>query len=461
MIIRRIELTHYRGVTKQKVDLTSGITVIEGPNEVGKTSLVQALDLLFEFKDSSRNQRVRDTFPVDRDEGPCVEAEIETGPYHFTYRKRFKKKPETQLTVLAPTPESLTGEEAHERAKSILAETLDIDLWRALQVIQGVALDQASLSDSQALATALDAASGSSGSGAEYSVLFDRAREEYQRYFTGTGKESKDLKAHSENVDTLSQRLDDVKSRLEDLKKDTDRSAQLSERIRALDENIPQLETDARADRSKWDEVSKLVEQAKTANAEAETATLRATQARDKVAAREKLKNDLAALETELSDLESSSRDDMDAWKEAGSELKKVEEEVNRCESDLDEASGKKEQCQADLDFRQDESEVERFHDRIRLITEAEETKRTALEVIESTDLSDEAYKELQNLEREVEVTGSQLAAGGPTVNLSAGIELDVEVDGEITRIEKGSEKELSIDKSTTIHVPNVLTECP
>lgn len=457
MIIRRIELTNYRGVTKQKVDLDDGVTVIEGPNEVGKTSLAEALRLLFEYKDSSKHHDVKDTFPVDRDEGPCVEAEIETGPYHFVYRKRFKKKPETQLTVLAPTPESLTGEEAHERANALLAETLDVDLWRALQVDQGVALDQVALSDSQALSAALDAASGSAGSGAEYGPIYDRARDEYLRYYTGTGKETKELKACGEIADTLTQRLDEVKTRLDALQKDTERSAQLSDRIQELEQELPRLESDAAEANKNWLEVSKLVEQARTARAEAEAAELRAKQAGDKVEAREKLKNDVGVAETELKEIESSSKDDVDSWEKAGVEHKKAETEVAERKEALDAATMRQEQCRADRDFRGDESEVERFEDRLKFIEEAEEAKRAALEKVASTRLTEKAYKQLQDLDRAVEVAKGQLEAGGPTVHLTAGVDLKVEVDGESTQLRKGSRSELSIEHSTTIRVPDVL----
>ena len=457
MIIRRIELTHYRGVTNQKVDLDDGITVIEGPNEVGKTSLAEALRLLFEFKDTSKHHDVKSTFPVDRDEGPCIEAEIETGPYRFVYRKRFKKKPETQLTVLAPTPESLTGEEAHERAIAIMAETLDVDLWRALQVEQGVALDQAVLSDSKALSVALDAASGSAGSGAEYGPIYDRATSEYLRYFTGTGKETKDLKTCSVIADELRQRLDEVVVRLAELGKDTERSARLSELIHQLEEGLPNLEAEATEARTNWEMVSKLVEQARTARAEADTAGLRAKQTRDEVAAREKLKKDLATTESELSELESSSKDDVDAWENAGIEHKKTEAEVTERKEALGVATTRQEQCHADRDYRQDESEVERFNDRLKFISEAEETKRRALEIVESTKITEDTYKILQDLDRAVEVAKGQLAAGGPTVHLTACVDLEVEVGGESTQIDKDSGLELSIERTTTIRVPDIL----
>ena len=61
--------------------------------------------------------------PVHRDVGPEIELEAESGPYVFTYSKRFIKKPETKLTITKPKPENLTGRDAHDRAEAILKET--------------------------------------------------------------------------------------------------------------------------------------------------------------------------------------------------------------------------------------------------------------------------------------------------------------------------------------------------
>ncbi|CQD18423.1 hydrolase [Mycolicibacterium conceptionense] len=81
-------------------------------------------------------------------------AEISTGPYRFMYRKRFHKRAETQLTVLAPVREQLSGDEAHERVLAMLAETVDTSLWQAQRVLQASSTAPVDLSGSDALARA-------------------------------------------------------------------------------------------------------------------------------------------------------------------------------------------------------------------------------------------------------------------------------------------------------------------
>jgi energy-coupling factor transporter ATP-binding protein EcfA2 len=188
--LHRLALTNYRGITHRDIEFPDhGVVVVSGANEIGKSSMIEALDLLLEAKDRSGKKEVKQVKPTHADVGAEIMAEISSGPYRFVYRKRFHKRAETQLTVTAPRREQLTGDEAHERVRAMLAETVDLDLWRAQRVLQTASTDVVDLSGSDALARALDVAAGEAAtlSGAE-PLLVDRIDEEYGRYFTATGR---------------------------------------------------------------------------------------------------------------------------------------------------------------------------------------------------------------------------------------------------------------------------------
>lgn len=107
MKLHRLVLTNYRGITHRDIEFPEhGVVVVSGANEVGKSSMVEALDLLLESKDRSTKKEVKQVKPTHADVGAEVTAEISAGPYRFVYRKRFHKKPETELTVLAPSGNS-------------------------------------------------------------------------------------------------------------------------------------------------------------------------------------------------------------------------------------------------------------------------------------------------------------------------------------------------------------------
>src|SRR5699024_2034769 len=146
MRILRVELRDFRGIEHADIALDpGGVTVVEGPNEVGKSSIAEAIGLVRRYQDHSRAKDVLEVQPAGADVGPQVEIEFTTGPYHFVYRKRFVKRTRTELEVRAPRAEQLSGREAHDRVESIFAETLDPQLWDALQMVQGESFAQPAL----------------------------------------------------------------------------------------------------------------------------------------------------------------------------------------------------------------------------------------------------------------------------------------------------------------------------
>lgn len=193
MKLHRLVLTNYRGIAHREIEFPDhGVVVVYGANEVGKSSMIEALDLLLESKDRSTKKDVKQVKPANADVGSEITAEISSGAYRFVYRKRFHKKCETELTVLAPRREQLTGDEAHERVRAMLAETVDTELWRAQRVLQASSTVAVDLSGCDALSRALDVAASQSVGDAALSgtepLLIERIDAEYARYFTGTGR---------------------------------------------------------------------------------------------------------------------------------------------------------------------------------------------------------------------------------------------------------------------------------
>ena len=198
MKLHRLVLKNYRGIAHREIEFPDrGVVVVCGANEVGKSSMIEALDLLLESRDRSTKKEVKQVKPTHADVGSEVTAEISTGTYRFVYHKRFHKRCETQLTVLAPHREQLSGDEAHERVRAMLGETVDMNLWRAQRVLQAGSIDAVDLSGCDALSRALDLAAGEPVdlSGTEPSpasgkcpLLVDRIEAEYLRYFSATGR---------------------------------------------------------------------------------------------------------------------------------------------------------------------------------------------------------------------------------------------------------------------------------
>lgn len=74
MRLRRMKLVNFRGVQEREIHLGDRVTIVEGPNEAGKSSFQDALDLLFQRKDNASAREVIDAIPQGRDVGPEVSA---------------------------------------------------------------------------------------------------------------------------------------------------------------------------------------------------------------------------------------------------------------------------------------------------------------------------------------------------------------------------------------------------
>ena len=185
--LHRIKLTDFRGVASREVHFAEqGITLVSGPNEIGKSSLVDALDLLIDLRSSSKHSRVMAAQPTGRDVGPCVEAELTLGPHRLIYRKRWLRSPMTELQILSPVPDQKSTDQAHELFNTLLAENgVDKELWRRLRVDQGAPLGQASVGGYASVpAMAGDAEQLSSVRRGPEEELFEKSKAEFERYFT-------------------------------------------------------------------------------------------------------------------------------------------------------------------------------------------------------------------------------------------------------------------------------------
>lgn len=243
MKLHRLVLTNYRGIAHRDIQLPdSGVIVICGANEIGKTSMIEALDLLLDSKDRSTKKEVKQVKPTHADLGSEVLAEISTGPYRFIYRKRFHKKCETELTVVEPRREQLTGDEAHERVIAMLAETVDTDLWHAQRLLQTTSTSAVDLSGCDALARALDVAAGDSAalSGNE-PLLIERIDAEFGRYFTMTGRPTGEWAAAISTLSGAEAELTRCRAAVAEIDDRVQRHAAATKQLAALAEEQPAI----------------------------------------------------------------------------------------------------------------------------------------------------------------------------------------------------------------------------
>lgn len=457
MRIERLRLTDYRGIAHAEVRFApSGVTIVEGDNEVGKTSLTEALDLVLTVRDDSKKEAVRSLQPYGRDVGPEVEVELTTGPHRFVLRKRWLRRPETVLEVLEPDPQVLTGREAHERAQELLRATVDAELWAALRLEQGADAGRASYAV-PSLGRALDRAAGGVAGREREDDLWDRIVAERARYFTPTGRPSAERERLAERVAAAEAEVRAVEAELRQLDAHADEMARLE--LDATDLAASQRELDAQVEQL-------LAQQAEVEGLRQEvvhhTAELRAAAAqRDRWQhATERRAEALAAVEERTERVAAAEAAAALAAPSGAAAAQRHEAAMARraeLTAGLEEAERAHQRAQADLAHRRHEIEVAQLSERHDRVAEHRAALADAEVVLDALRVDDQAVAAIELAHLEVVKAEAAAAAGAATLVLRAHTAATIEVDGEAVELAPGEELERAVPAASHLVLPGVL----
>ena len=435
----RLRIANYRGVDKADIQFAdTGITLIRGPNEVGKTSLGEALRLLFEYPDSSRHHDINAIKPVNRDEGPEIELEAYSGPYHFTYFKRYFKRPETRLTIIKPKAESLTGRSAHDRADTILQETLDVALWKALSIKQGSEIDQPTLKGQIWLSQALDQAAGGSSADPKAESLFEAIHQEYLKYFTENGADRKDLVECRKAMTNCQYNVQSLEQTMHDLEQDIDRSATLGRELAKLRQSQLEIDNELESRSAKLEEIGRLDRILSEAELKMELAKASASVARSNKDKREKLIKEVTST-TEATakigeSVDSRSKDLEQAksvWKKAADAFSDAENKKKEIIQLIDLRRG-------DHEYLHNVLDLQLLQERRDRIDRARKQAAKSAEILETNKIDEKGLEDIETAQNNVIRAKSKLEAKAPTVSLHGFRECKLTKDGEAMTLRKG-----------------------
>lgn len=458
MIFLRLRIANYRGITASEVKFGPvGITLVQGPNEVGKTSLGEAIGLLFEYPDSSKHRNVEAIRPIHRDEGPEIELQAESGSYAFTYFKRFYKKPETKLTITRPKPENHTGREAHERAEAILRETLDVDLWKALTIQQGDAIHQPVLTTQTSLSAALDKAAGGRPADPREEGLFDRVREECSRYFTERGAEKKELQEARKLQEDTQAEVAKIEQQIRDLEQDIERAATLQRELAQVKQQEEELAKAVAAHTASLEEIGTLENALQAARLKLESA-----QKSEQVAHRDRDARqgliDAVTNSTKAHDrLKESSAISLSALKQAEGELKKAQTIFNEADQRRKVADALAALRRSDFDYYNNKLHLEQLRERKDRIDQARKKAAHAEEVLARNKMDSPALKAIQDAERGLLTADAQLETGAPSVLIRGLDQCRLQIDDADAVLGKDEVRTLSVADRTRLTIPGAL----
>jgi uncharacterized protein YhaN len=453
MRIHRIKLCNYRGVSQSEVMFpVQGVTIIEGDNEIGKTSLSEAIDLLLGERDDSSKQRVKAVKPVHLDVGAEAEIELSTGPYRFVYRKRWHKQRETVLDILEPTRSQFTGRDAHDRVRMMLDETLDETLWDAFRLKQGAKLEQAAFAGGS-LGRALDKAAGGDTSDDREDDLWERIISERERYWTATGQVKTERTALSAQVAEAASRVAVLEATLHSLDDDAaavdrlcDEAKVLLEQQNAHKQSEDELVARFEAIQSRRSDVARLEGLRGTALAQ-----------RDRMLgvskARADLKQRVANTAAAVVEIESQVAGALPARQEVLARLTMVQQRFDAVKAEIVKAEVAQRLATGDRDFLRQQIEVAQLSERQGRVTEAVRRRDEAEAVLESSQVDDALVARIEAAGIEVARAEAAATTGAATITVEAIADVDLEIDGQVDALLAGSKRQLMVDGSTKVIV--------
>jgi len=438
MRLHRIRVEHVRGLPAAEVDFAvDGVTVVEAPNESGKTSLFDAFDLLLKEKHNTKKQSVKDLQPSGRDVGSLVEAELTVAGTHLTVRKRFNKDRSTELIVHTPAPRQLTGNEAHDELRRILDDGTDMALFEALRFRQGRALDSLALADSEHLARRLDASAGGSGDTGD-DALYERVVSTFERYFTPTGQDGKQLKEADAALAEAEQQVAELAATAAELESAGTRATDLARERARLQDALATLGPQLEAHREQLQRVTGLRAAIDTARSQLRAASSEHDAAVAAVAARDGQVVAIASIRERLEQREAVAATAEAAWQQQQARLETLADTLRAAEAGEADARASLQDARAAAELGQRRDELHGARERHHRIEAALADAGAADAFLADHPLTEAQLTAIREASDELRIVEARLGDAAPTVRISARRTTELLVDEHPLTLDEG-----------------------
>lgn len=465
------------GELRAAIPLEPGLTVIHGPNESGKSTLVAALRAALTLRHRVGGDVRQRLAYVPRGGGvPEVKVGFEHTAIRYEVEKRFAAQRGTaRLKVWHPDGrmEDLVDNDAEARLQQVLGVTPGADgkrdeelgvlplLW--VRQERAALLPSADLNESgrQSLSDVLGRMSGELLGGPDAERLFEAAREQRDRFFTPTGQARRasdsPLYAPGEALRSAIARRDALEGRKAEHEALIDRQDQITIELDKLVSRIPQLEARERETAARAESLRALREQVSAARRTVELAANRASDARRRWDERTLLLSKLS----EERELAERLKAEAVAAREAAQSLPQLiaDREAARQAAELDEARQKRlwERADAHLEVIRLRAEVDRKSaelERARALTQELAEGRHRLGALK---IDPAQVGRLESLERQADVAGAALEAASARVSLSALAEVGVLVGDRPLALSAGESWSSSLSRTTRLRISELV----
>lgn len=446
MKLRSVAVNQFKKfATPVRLDgIGDGLNVVVGPNEMGKSTLLDALRAALFERYSSRAQPIT-ALQNDRNQAaPVVELafELDDGPYRIT--KRFIKKPYARLSC--PDGRMLEGDAAEDTLRNLLgfdepgktgAKPETLGMWNVLWVQQGQSFSALEIPSTarSSLRSALEAEVGNVLGGRRGRALPQVIETQLGALITRVGKPRG-------TYEKLIDRADDLREELGKLQRLHQELSQTLEELETAQESLARLSAIDRdqADQKELDEARQrhghLAElEARISGASTELELKRRNLAHAEKAAedRQRLKEDIKVEETAL--IESGKRlvAVLEQEKEARSQLDALRAQVREAETAVAKADDAVAHAQRVMAAADREARINDLEGRCANARAAEERQREAQQKAAAILVTDKSLAAIRKTEKDQEAVAGRLRAAATLVSfdIAPGRRIGIEVDGQ------------------------------
>ncbi|MDJ0944440.1 MAG: AAA family ATPase [Kiloniellales bacterium] len=429
MKIRSIAVNQFKKFTTPMCldDIGDGLNVVVGPNEMGKSTLLDALRAALFEKYSSKAQPIT-ALQNDRNQAaPVVELAFEVDGGIYRIRKRFVKKPYAHL--FCPDGRKLEGDEAEDTLRDLLgfdepgktgAKPETLGMWNVLWVQQGQSFGALDLPDSARsnLHSALESEVGEVLGGKRGRALPDAVDKQLSELVTSTGRPRGNYKDLIDEVETLRAELEGLQSRRSELSKTMEDLEAAQETLARLSsgEQDQKDKEELDAARNRHGELAKLESRIEAAATDVELKKRNLEQAEQAIAERRALKEQI------MTDAEAveAAKEKLDEVREKDQKLRKqvegLRKDSKKAEDAVTEADKAVSIARRVLTAVQREGRIRELQERYEKAHDAEKKQRAAQQGAAAILVTDENIETIRDAAKKLETARSRLSAAATLV---------------------------------------------
>ena len=411
-------------------EINDGLNVVVGPNEMGKSTLLDALRAVLFEKHDSRARPVRDLQNDRNNAGPVIELAFELNEGIYRIRKRFIKKPYARLDC--PDGRTLEGDAAEEELRELLslgkparsgAQPETLGMWNVLWVKQGRSFGAPDLPESARgnLHGALESEVGTVLGGRRGRALPQVIEKQLGELVTSsTNKPRGQYRDILERETSLNGEIESLEERRAELSDTLARLEEAQETLKRLSsENRDETDgEEIKRARQRHGELAELETRREAAGTELELRKLNLEKAEGEEKQRSQLKDDIKAEEVSLDAAGKRRGEVRKKERESREKIEKLRAAVRAAEAGLVVAEDTVLRESRVLEAVRLKNRIGELERRFEKAREAETRRREAQRVATTITVTEELIERIRAAEKELEKATDRLSAVATTITL-------------------------------------------